>query len=117
MSILLLIASFILAYIIDTILAGVVFHFFKAKFGWKLSLKQDFLILFIVFLFLDNYLWPGFFILDVTYTVHNEAVASFFELRENEPLAELFGFGMFEFIIWCLQALVANIIGSKMINP
>lgn len=79
--------------------------------------KQGFFILFIIFLLFNNYLWPAFFLLDVTYTVHNESVASFFELKPSEPFVELFNFGMLEFIICCLQALVANIVGSKLITP
>ena len=106
-----------MAYAIDVFLVGIVFHFLKNKYGWKFTPKQDFLILFIVFLLLENYLWPAFYILDVTYTVHNEAVAKFFEFGPNEPLSELFGLGMFEFITWCVQALIANFIGLKIINP
>jgi len=117
MSIILFITSIILDYAIDAFLVGSVFHFMKNKFGWKFTPKKDFLILFIVFLLLDNYLWPAFYILDVTYTIHNAAVAKFFEFSPNEPLSELFGFGMFEFIIWSVQALIANYIGLKMINP
>ncbi len=117
MSIIAFILSIIAAYAIDVFLVGIVFHFLKNKFLWKLTPKQDFLILFVIFLLLENYLWPAFYILDITYTVHNEAVANFFEFRPDEPLSGLFGFGMFEFITWLVHAFIANFIGFKIVNP
>ena len=116
MSIIVFISSFIFAYTIDVFLVGIAFHSLKDRFGWQLSTKQNFIILFFVFLMLENYLWPAFLILDVTYTIHNEVLAEFFGFKPNEPLTELFGFGMFEFITWCIQALIANVLGQKMMG-
>jgi len=112
-----LILTAILVYGIDIFLVGIVFYFFKAKYGWSFSLRFDFLILLIIFIFLENYLWPSFFILNVTYTIHNETIANFLGLKPNESLTESFGFGVFELIVWSIQAFLANIIGSKIVNP
>ena len=54
-------------------------------------------------------------VLDVTYTVGNADIAEFFDLKPNEPLVDLFGFGLFEIITWIFQSLLAAFIGEKII--
>jgi hypothetical protein len=64
---------------------------------------------------------PMVLVLDLTYTVGNTNIAKFFDLRPNERFADLFGFGLFEIIVWAIQSLLAAVIGeviiSKKLNP
>ena len=110
------IGSLILMYIIDTFLVGVTYYSLKTRYKWKFTPKQNFIILFVVFLFLDNYLWPAIANLDITYSVGNESIANAFDFKPNEPVINLFGLGWFEFVTWSIEALAASYIGEKIFN-
>ena len=73
------------------------------------------LILFIIFAFIENSILPMLFFLDIAYTVGNADIAKLFDLKPNEPLIDLFGFGLFEIITWAFQSLLAAFIGEKII--
>ena len=109
----LFIGSLILMYIIDIFLVSVTYYSLKTRFGWKFTPKKSFFILFVAFLFLDNYLWPVIANLDISYSVGNESIANAFDLKPNEPVISLFGFGWFEFVTWSVEALAASYIGEK----
>jgi hypothetical protein len=64
---------------------------------------------------MEYYLWPMMFILDVTYTVRNEAIAKAFNFLPNEPFVDLFDIGLFEFFSCSIQALLAGYVGEKIL--
>ncbi len=109
----LFIGSLILMYLIDVFLVGVTYYSLKSRFGWKLTPKKSFFILFVAFLFLDNYLWPAIANLDISYSVGNETIAKAFNLEPSESVIGLFGFGWFEFVTWSIEALAASYIGER----
>jgi hypothetical protein len=110
-----IISNIILIYLIDTFLVGITFYSLKDRFQWHISTRMSLLILFIIFAFIENSILPMLFFLDITYTVGNADVAKLFDLKPNEPLIDLFGFGLFEIITWAFQSLLAAFIGEKII--
>jgi len=110
-----LISTIILIYLIDTFLVGVSFFSLKDRFQWHISKRLSLIILFVIFAFLEIYILPMVIVLDLTYTVGNADIAKFFDLKPNERFAELFGFGLFEIIVWALQSLFAAVIGEMII--
>jgi hypothetical protein len=110
-----IISNIILIYLIDTFLVGIAFYSLKDRFQWHISTRMSLLILFVIFASLENSILPMLFALDITYTVGNADVAKLFDLKPNEPLINLFGFGLFEIITWAFQSLLAAFIGEKII--
>jgi hypothetical protein len=56
------------------------------------------------------------FLFDITFTVGNADIARLFDLKPNEPVMNLFGFGFFEIMTWGAQSLLAAFIGEKIIT-
>ncbi len=110
-----IISTIILIFLIDTFLIGISFYSLKERFQWNISNRICLLILFIIFALLENYYLPMIVTLDMTYTVGNANVAKLLDLKPNKPFADLFGFGLFEFIVWGVQAILASAIGEKLI--
>ena len=110
------ISTVILIYLIDTFLVGVSFFSLKDRFQWHISKRLSLIILFVIFAFLEIYILPMIIVLDLTYTVGNADIAKFFDLRPNERFADLFGFGLFEIIVWAVQSLLAAVIGEMIIG-
>ena len=108
-----LIFSFLLDYAISAALVGVSYFSITTHFQLSFSGQKNFLILFLIFAFLDNFLWPMFFVLDATITVRNPDIVKMFNLQPDEPIEGLIGFGWFEFIIYSVQTLLATYIGYK----
>lgn len=71
--------------------------------------------LFLIFAFLENYILPLLIVLDVSFTVGNPEIAELFDLKPNEPVLKLFGFGLYEMITWLIQSALAALIGDKII--
>lgn len=107
------ILSIVFSYLIDAILVGIAYYSLAKHFQWKISGQKNFLILFLIFTFLDIYPLPMLFALDATITVRNPEIAQSFDLRPDLPIIELFGFGLFEFITYSIQALIATYVGNK----
>jgi hypothetical protein len=84
-----------------------------AHYQWKFSGHKNFLILFLIFAFLDNFLWPMFSVLDATITVRNPDIVQMLNLQPDEPIEGFVGFGWFEIIIYGIQTLLATYIGDK----
>jgi hypothetical protein len=103
-------------YAIDALLVGIAFHALKNKFQWKITPRMSFVVLFLVFAFLENYGWPMIHVLDITFTVRNSDIAEVFNLSPNEPVANLFGLGSFEFVTWALQAFLAGYLGERLLR-
>jgi len=110
-----IISNIILIYLIDTFLVGITFYSLKDRFQWHISTRMSLLILFIIFAILENSILPMLFVLDITYTVGNADVVKLFDLKPNEPLINLLGFGLFEIITWAFQSILAAFIGEKII--
>ena len=110
------ISTIILIYLIDTFLVGVSFFSLKERFHWTISKRTSFLVLFVIFGLLENYILPMVFVLDLTFTVGNADIAGSLSLKPNEPFAGLFGFGFFEIVVWIVQALLASLIGEMLIT-
>lgn len=100
-------------YLIETILVGVAFYALKVRFKWAISPKLCFVILVILFALLENAFLPMSYVLDVTFTIGNEEIAKAFEFMPDEPLINLFEFGLFEWVMWGIRALLAGYIGNK----
>lgn len=110
------ILSVIVIFIVDSLLVSIAFYSLKYRFLWKLSPRFCFLILIVVFAFQENYIVPMVYLLDATITIRNEAVASFFDIKPDYHLITLFDIGFLDFIIWCVQAFFAGIIGERLFN-
>ena len=110
------IITMVLFVLIDSFLVGITFYALKNRFQWNISYRTAFIILFLVFVFLDNYWFPMMHVLDLTYTVGNQEIAKFFDLAPNEPVENLFGFGLVDFVIWAIEALIATYIGEKVFS-
>jgi hypothetical protein len=108
--------SIILFYVVDTFLIGVTYHALKIRFRWNISAKKSFLILFIAFAILDNYILPFLFALDLRFTIGNETIAKFIDTHGTIHALELFDPGIFDFFVYISQALLAGIIGPKILN-
>jgi hypothetical protein len=111
-----LISTIILIYLIDAFLVGVSFFSLRDRFQWRIFKRMSLIILFIAFAFLENYILPVVIVLDLTYTVGNTDIAKVFDLKPNEHFAKLFGFSLFEIIVWAVQSLLAAVIGEMIIG-
>jgi hypothetical protein len=54
-------------------------------------------------------------VLDATITIRNEAIIKAFDITPTFPLVELFDLNLFDFVVWCLQAFLAGLIGERLI--
>lgn len=113
---LIFILSFLLVYAVDIFMVGITFQAIVNKYQWEITPKKTFIILFLIFAFLENYLWPLVYSLDLTITVRNEAIASFLEIPPDYPFTNFFEFGLFEFFTWVIQAALAGLIGQKVLE-
>ena len=108
--------SILIIYIIDTILVGLAFYSLKIRFKWKITPKQTFITLVICYAMLDNYLWPLIHATDLKIIIGNKEIAEFLDMEEPIPLLELFSPGISDFVIYCIQAFVGGIVGSKVLE-
>lgn len=115
-SIVVFIVIAILSYLIDVVLVGITFESLKNRFRWDISFLTKMLVLFLIFAFIDNYLWPVAIVVDATFTVRNETIAKAFDFVPNEPVVDLFGIDIVEFVTWIVEALLAGFIGGKLIG-
>ena len=74
------------------------------------------LILLLIFAFLENCILPMVLVLDIKYTVGNAGIVEVFNLKPDERLIDLFGFGLFEIITWLFQSLLAASVGEKILG-
>lgn len=114
MSLALFFITYLIAdYIFMAILVGIAFF---ALFGNKLKSPYNPKSLYIlvgIFAFLDLYDWPAIFVAQITFTVHNQQIAKFLELKENMDVGELFAPGFFDIVIYFLQAVVGYYVGIR----
>jgi len=101
-------------FLIDAVLVGISFYALKARFKWDISPKLCFLILLLLFILLENSLLPILYVADVTITVGNESIATRMGIMPNEPAVNLFQFGLGDWILWCIEALIGGYVGSKL---
>jgi hypothetical protein len=110
------IVSIVLMLLIDSFLVGTTFYALKNRFQWNISFFTGFIILYLSFVFIDNYLWPMIKVLDITYSVGNQEIVKAFNLSSRESAVDLFGFGLFEFVTWAIEALLASYFGEKIFS-
>lgn len=53
------------------------------------------------------------YVLDATITIRNQEIATAFNVTPDYPITNLFDPGLFDFIIWSVQAFMAGIVGEK----
>ena len=106
----------LLVYLIDIILVGVLFAAIKKAFKIKLTPVLSLLMLMIEFAAFDNYMNPLVNLLDVTFTIHNQEITNFFNLKANEPISNFLAIDYFDFIVWFSESLIALFIIDKRIT-
>lgn len=111
------ILSVLFIYAVDIFMVGMTFQAIANKYQWNISPKKSFIILFFVFAFYENCLWPIVYSIDATITIRNEAIASLFEIPPDYPFINFFGLGLYEFFTWAIQAALAGLIGAIMLKP
>lgn len=109
-------ATGILDYSVDALLLGIAFQSFQIHRNWNISSAMKLILLILGCALLDSYLWPVAYLLDVSFTIGNAAVARMFDVRSNQPYVDLFGFSRMSFLIWLLQALLAKYAGERLIK-
>ncbi|MDY6823659.1 MAG: hypothetical protein SWH68_07685 [Thermodesulfobacteriota bacterium] len=112
MSIFIIILTIIIVYIIDMFLVALAWQCLRQRFKWAFSRIVDFIILFLLFACLDVYPYPAASILDITYTIHNESVVNFLSISPNGSVMDFFGFGIFEIVLYAIEALLSIFIGK-----
>ncbi|MHB0915095.1 MAG: hypothetical protein ACYC57_10725 [Thermoleophilia bacterium] len=110
------ILSVLLVYAVDIFMVGITFQAIANKYQWKITIKKSFIILFFIFAVLEIYLWPLVYSVDATITVRNEAIASLLEIPPDYPFINFFELGLFEFFTWAIQAVLAGLIGQKILE-
>ena len=109
-----IILTIILLYAVDTLLISIAFFALKDKFKWNLSPKKCFFILIALFIFNDSFVIPMLLTLDAEIKIGNESIIKAFDLSPTVPLIEIFDIGILEFVLWCLQAFFAGLIGERL---
>ena len=107
------IATFALDYIFMAILVGISFF---ALFGHRIKTpfsRNTFIILIIIFAFLDLYALPAICSLDATITIRNEKITKFLNVNGPIGMGEFFSPGWFDYFRWVIQALIGHFAGSR----
>ncbi len=110
-----LILNLLLVFVVDTLLIGIAFISLRERFSWNLSAKKSFFILLIIFALYESFITPMLLVLDATVTIRNEAIVNALDIAPTFPLVELFDLDLFGFIVWCIQAFFAGLIGERLI--
>jgi len=106
----------VIIYLVDIFLVGASFAAIKRVFNLNISVIKSILILIVAFALLDNLVTPLVDYLDLTFTIRNQEIANFFELKENTPASMFFSIGYFDFIIWLVESLIAVFVVDKRIT-
>ena len=112
MILLLVVTTFIVAYVGESLVVGYTFFVFLERNGKWLSVMQFLPILFLLFVILDVFLYPVMLAVDATIIFHDPALIQI--LGPEWKLRELASFGFFDLIVWILQAFVAFLVGVKL---
>ena len=107
---------YILIYLADIILVGLAFSAVKKAFQLNISVISSIIILIITFGLFDNLLTPIIAYLDITFTVHNQEIVNFLDLKENMPASMFFSIDYFDLIIWIIESLIALFVVDKFIT-
>ena len=101
-------------FLIDSMLVGISFYALKARFKWVISPKLCFVILLLLFIIFENSLLPILYVAEITITVGSDSIANMMGIMPNEPAVNLFQFGLGDWILWCIEALIGGYVGSKL---
>ena len=110
MNLIIIALTFIFEDILMATLVGLSFYAVKTKLNWRLSNKLTFIILFVIFFFLDIYMLPAISSLDATITVGNEFIAKLFDIKPDTPLNTICMLGWFNIFVYAVQVFIALII-------
>jgi len=114
-SVLLIICCGIVSYLTNTILIGLAFGVFVLYLKKELPNKLQFILLIFIFVLIDIYWIPVVNYLNITITIGNKSVADFFNVKPNMPLSNIFSFGIFDLIIYAIQASIAQWIAFRFV--
>ncbi len=113
-SLILLLATAVIAYILDAIFVGALLYTLRSRYPLSSSKIRTSLVLMAIFAFLDLYWMPAAIALDLRVRILNQTVADFLSLPGERAAIEVFGFGWFELFIWSMQVLVAVWVANKL---
>ena len=100
-------------YFLMAILVGISFF---ALFGHRIKTpfsRNTFIILIIIFAFLDLYGLPAIFSLDAIISIRNEKIAKLLNVNGPIGMGEFFSPGWFDYFRWVIQALIGHYAGSR----
>jgi len=112
LDVIIFIGYIIIDYVAIAIIVGVAFFPLFGHRNFVSSTKKTLVILLIIFGFMDYYFLPVIALLDITFTIGNQQIAEFFELRPNMSVGEFIDPGLFDLFIWLIQAIIAHFTGT-----
>ena len=105
--VILLLATGFLSYLLTAVFVGCVSVVLGQRLGWPPPTARSAYVLVAVFAFLDLFWIPALLTADLTFTIGNQALADAFGFHPNTSVAALFDLGLFELLVWFVQAGVA----------
>lgn len=115
MPIIFFIVLMIWIFLIDSIIIGLIYGIFRLYYKKDINSKLECLLLIIIFAFNGLYSLPILLYFDFSFTIGNEAVANFFNLKPNMRLHEFLSFGAFDIIFYGIQAIIAQWVAYKFV--
>ncbi len=115
MPIILFIVFMIWIFVIDSIIIGLVYGVFRLYYKKDINSKLECLLLIIIFALNGLYILPISLYFDFSFTIGNEAIANIFNLKPNMRLHEFLSFGVFDIIIYGIQAIIAQWLAYKFV--
>lgn len=115
MPIIFFIVFMIWIFLIDSIIIGLIYGIFRLYYKKDINSKLECLLLIIIFAFNGLYSLPISLYFDFSFTIGNEAVADFFNLKPNMRLHEFLSVGVFDIIMYGIQAIIAQWVAYKFV--
>lgn len=115
MPIILFIFFIIWIFLIDSIIIGLVYGVFRLYYKKDINSKLECLLLIIIFALNGLYILPISLYFDFSFNIGNEAIANIFNLKPNMRLHEFLSFGVFDIIIYGIQAIIAQWLAYKFV--
>jgi hypothetical protein len=108
--------NLLVARALDSLLVGTTFFALGLRFGWRTPRRRAFLALVAAFAALDCLYLPALSVLDITFTVRNEAAAAALGLSANQPAFELALPSPVSLVLWSAQAILAALAGEAILR-
>jgi hypothetical protein len=93
--------------LVSSAAVGIAFFALLRWLRWQIGAKALVPALLALFAFLDLIWWPAAAVSSATFTIHDAALASFFDVRPDTPIQSLLGLGLVDLLGWFIQAGVA----------